>query len=346
MRIQLLTALVLTAVPTAIHAQQSTPAAASAEAVTISAPNNIQTEPAPEDPMAIEAGPAPAYQPGQNYLIQSLGGTAEAAGPLIMFDQQDSKAMDEMAEDLNIFGFILKRNLEKALGEQLPEMRMGVPMLLESGGRHIHASYIEGFGALLNLRVTAPVVAPPASDAKSAPPKEPTEWEKARAALYGGEAAAQAQWSRANARTAEHYNPKVVETLKKQVIESLKSAGNLRHVKPDEWIVVTITGGPNGVDAQAGGAGNNGSGSISGLVGTRAWRHSGRPTMMTFRVKKSTVEALASKGSSDEQFAGKVEVTAYLGAEATSGTEGGAGYSVSTLPIGGSSAFGILPRSQ
>jgi hypothetical protein len=344
MKIQLLTALVLAAIPKAIHAQDASSGQSSTAPVTVAAPSGTQTESAPAyNTLTTETGPMQEYQALQQVYFQDAGAAAESVGPLIVFDQQDTKALDELAEDLNVFGFIVRRNLEKALGEQMPEFKMGVPMWLENGGRHIHASYIEGFGALFNLRVAFPVVAPPASEAKSEPPKEPTEWEKARAALYGGGASTQPGWSGASSRTVQPYNAKVVETLKKQVLESLKSAGNLRHVKPDEWIVVTVTGNPNGLDAPSGTASVAGSGSYSvGGAGTRAWNRSGRPTVMTFRVKKSTVEALAAKGSSEEQFAGKVEVTAYLGAESAARAGGGGG----SMGGGTTSIFGIIPRTQ
>jgi len=337
MRIKLLTALVLAAIPIAVHAQDAIAGQSTTAPVTVAAQSGAQTESAPAyNTLSSETAQMQDYQALQQVYFEDSGAAAESVGPLIVFDQQDAKVMDELAEDLNVFGFIVKRNLEKALGEQMPEIKMGVPMLLETGGRHIHASYIEGFGALFNLRVSMPILAPPTSEAKSESPKEPTEWEKARAALYGGGASAQAEWSQTSMRTVQHYDAKVVETLKKQVLASLKSAGNLRHVKPDEWIVVTITGSPNALDTQTGTASVAGFGSYSSSgAGTRAWSRSGRPTVMTFRVKKSTVEALAAKGTSEEQFAGKVEVTAYLGAESARGGGGGAGVT---------SVFGILPR--
>src|SRR5580658_2279208 len=135
MRIHLLTALVLASVPTGMQAQNALAAQASPAAGTTSAQSGNWIESAPEDPNASYNTTTQYYQTLPNLYSQDSGGGAEAVGPLIVFDQHDPKAMDEMAEDFNIFGFIIKRNLEKALGEQMPEIKMGVPMLLESGGR-------------------------------------------------------------------------------------------------------------------------------------------------------------------------------------------------------------------
>jgi hypothetical protein len=345
MRIHLLTALVLLTFPKAIYAQDNPAAEPVPQALV--GPNGGQPDMVPLDEPANNF-PLIEYQPfGGPY---QSGGGSEEVGPLIAFSQQKPEVMDKMWEDLNIFGFILKRNLEKSLGEQTPEVKMGVAMLLESGGHRIHASYIDGFGALFTLRIGMPVVAPPTSETKTESPKEPSEWEKARAALYGGDAVAQAQWARAQAgwsrdsfRRVEHYDAKVVEALKKQVMESLKSASNLQYVKPDEWIVVTIAGSPNGSDAQTIPAGADGlSNHSAGGSGSRAAAGSSRSTIMTFRVKKSTVDALSAKSSSEEQFAAKVEVSSYLGAEPSRVAGGGGRFS--RPPGGGQGMFGVSPQ--
>jgi hypothetical protein len=376
MRIYLLTASVLLTIPTGLYAQAVAAAPSAAGAVTVSAPNETQPETVPIDqvttaPMQEGQPYQIPDQPGQNFFsaenyqilpgryVQEPGATGESVGPLIAFTQQDTKTLDELAEDLNIFGFIVKRNLEKAVGEETPQVKLGVPMWLESGGRRIHASYIEGFGALFNLRVGVPIVEPPHSEAKSEPPKEPSEWEKARSALYGGgqQLFVQQRWAEIAASQAQHYNPRLVEILRKEVIESLRSASNLRHLKPDEWIVVTITGAPNGFETQGGATGvagaapaglpgsayNSLTGSYSvGGMGSATLR-AGRPTMMTFRVKKSTVDAQGAKGTSNEQFAGKVEVTSYLGAESPrAGGGGGAGGNM----FGQSAPFGSTTQAK
>lgn len=307
MRKNVLTALVFLALPLAMSAQTATITPAGTALPTTA----VQSSEAQNEGIVSSL---PVFFSGQNgsYLgMAPAGGTAEEVGPLLVFGQHDPKALDEMAEDLNIFGFLVNQKLENSLGDQIPEIKMGVPMWLESGGHHIHASYIEGFGAIFNLRLGIPVVAPPASEAKEEAPAAPSEWEEARAALYGGgDVAMQSQWAAGAVRNAEHYDAKVVEILKKQIAASLKSADGLRHVKPEEWIVVMVTGGPNAPESQPAksSAARNYTANNLGLATSY-----GRPTMMTFRIKKSTV--VASRGSSEEEFANKVEVTSYLGAD-------------------------------
>jgi hypothetical protein len=332
MRTHFITAYVLLTVATAVHAQVSP-----ATTQTAAAQNNTLSDPAkddvllsaPDKPM-IEYVPAQAgafQNPNQIQYIEPFGLTqvsAESAGSFMVFSPTEPKTLDEMAEDLNILGFILRRNLQKALGEQRPDYKLGVPMLLQSGDRLIQASQIEGFGALLNLRVRFPLSAPPAATATSKPAEGPSEWEKAKRALYGGNSPTTAEWSQNSYRRAEPYDANLVATLKKQVIESLKSSGNLRHVKPEEWIIVTIIGSPNLPATQLGTTdATGGIGSSSVQNGRGASDGSGRPTIMTIRVKKSTAEALAAKSISPAQFENKVEVTAYLGADVSTGAASG-----------------------
>jgi hypothetical protein len=309
MRKHLLTVLVFLTLPEVMCAQPATPTPATALPTPV-----VQSSEAENEGIGSSL---PVFFSGQNgsYLgMAPVGGTAEGVGPLLVFGQHDPKALDEMAEDLNIFGFLVNQKLESSLGDQIPEIKMGVPMWLESGGHHIHASYIEGFGAIFNLRLGIPVVAPPAAEAKEVAPVAPSEWEKARAALYGGgDVAIQSQWAAGAVRNTEHYDGKVVEILKKQIAASLKSADGLRHVKSEEWIVVTITGGPNEPESPPAksSAARNYTANNLGLTTLAA--SYGRPTMMTFRIKKATVAS--SRGDSEEEFANKVEVTSYLGAD-------------------------------
>jgi hypothetical protein len=334
MRTHFITAYALLTVATAIHAQE-----APATTQTAAAQNNPLSDPAkddvllsaPDKPM-IEYVPAQAGafpNPNQIQYFEPFGstqGSAEGAGSFIVFSPTEPKTLDEMGEDLNILGFILHRNLQKALGEQRPDYKLGVPMLLQPGDRLIHASQIEGFGALLNLRVRFPLAAPPAATATSKPAEGPSEWEKAKRDLYGGNSTTtvDSRWAENSYHRAEPYDANVVEILKKQVRESLKSAANLRHVKPEEWIVVTITGSPNVPATQLGTAdATGGLGSSSVQPGGAVSLSSGRATIMTIRVKKSTAEALAAKTISPAEFESKVEVNTYVGADVASGAARG-----------------------
>lgn len=233
-------------------------------------------------------------------------GPAQSTQTILSFHQTDPKSIDEMAEDLNIFSYILRRNLERVLGAERPDYKLGVPILLNADGRSVEASYLEGYGGVFRLSVRFPLVAPSTPQAKTEPPSSNLEWDQAREALRGGLPDGNVTWYQMPETAGEHYDPRLVEILKNQIIETLHNGTNLRLVKSNEWIAVVVSGNLN---ARVGyrKPSNDGSVSIVRLL------DSGRATLMAVRVKKSAADALAAKKISEEQFGREVEATAYLG---------------------------------
>ncbi len=278
----------------------------------------------------------------------------EGAASVLTFKAPDQKTVDETAEDLNILSLIFSRHLERALGEEggeRGEFKLGIPMLLQTGGRWVDASYVEGFGAVFSLKVRFPLVPAASSNKDTQNSQKDSEWEQARRALAGGATDSDARRQDPYER-ARRYNPNLVETLKKRVLELLKNASNLRHVQSDEWVVVTFAGPPNVVAQPAagfmgsatldGGAGTGGggagalpeqpspnaattsnpfgsqpaiTGSSAGVMAGRqaAPQTPARATLMTIRVKKRDADAFAANKMSEDQFFHAAEIASYLG---------------------------------
>jgi hypothetical protein len=275
----------------------------------------------------------------------------EGAASVLTFKAPDQKTVDETAEDLNILSLIFSRHLERALGEEggeKGEYKLGIPMLLQTGGRWVEASYVEGFGAVFSLKVRFPLVPAAAVNKDTQSSQQDSEWDQARRALAGGAAESDARRQNPFER-ARRYNPNLVETLKKRVLELLKNASNLRHVQSEEWVVVTFAGPPNVVARPAGAIAGMGSVSIDGNVGTEAVSEQPSPkgattsnpiasqsaftassagavagpqaapqtparaTIMTIRVKKRDADAFAANKMSEDQFFHTAEIANYLG---------------------------------
>ena len=200
----------------------------------------------------------------------------ESDGGVITFGRLNQSAVDEMSEDLRILGFILKKNLQPTLGEDSTDYKLGVPMLLETGGRSIDASYIEGFGAIFNVRVRFPLIASTTQETKGDTGNADSEWEKARRAVQGEESGEEQGGNMSGRPETPRYNPRLVEIVTRRVIESMKNAANLRHLKADEYVVVTVAGPPDtganrmgqfggfGGGSMGGGGGNGSFGGVSG----------------------------------------------------------------------------------
>jgi hypothetical protein len=294
-------------------------------------------EPAPDQPSAknyqsrlstvvTRAGAAPATANQYGYSSRSSSSSDSVPPVVIQFGTKEPGAIATMEEDLAVMTHIIDRAVDR-VGEDEPPSSLGVRLYYTSGGRSVRALYLDGFGALIMVKVNFPVHAPTAVDTKAPENAEDSEWERARRALYG--VAQEAQWNTSS--SAVPYDAARVDGLKKHLIDALKNASNIKGVRPDEYVSVTIFGSPGvAVGAKSNRsvgqpeAGN----SLPVNVVTRglpsggaavAWASESGPriasegTVLTLRAKKSDIDA-AEKGTLDaDAFAKKVTVSTYFG---------------------------------
>lgn len=230
--------------------------------------------------------------------------------PLIHFSQPDTKTLDALTEDLNVMALLLEQSVERAVGESSPTYRMGIPMLLPSGGRGVEASYIEDFGVLFAASVNFPLLPPPATKEKeSEPATRSDDWENARQQILGHPEAVDAY--NQFAVGAAVYDAERLAALKKGLLEALKNAANIRSLKSDEFVVLTISGTDNllRTDAEAALDGLN----ARGYATKARISPSGRSTALTIRVKKSDADAFSKGRLNLEQFQQKANINAYIG---------------------------------
>ncbi|MCZ7640510.1 MAG: hypothetical protein M5U12_33315 [Verrucomicrobia bacterium] len=154
----------------------------------------------------------------------------------------DAVALAEMREDLAIMSRILQKATGRT-GDRGDTMALGIVVSSFPALRRPQAMYLADYGAVFLLNVPFPLVAP--ADTQAAPAEKPTNtaWEEARRELYGPKRAPMSGWVQkaAGARREVNFEPERVERLKREVMEALKNAANLRQVKPDEQVVVAIT---------------------------------------------------------------------------------------------------------
>ena len=242
--------------------------------------------------------------------LRNVNPAGEGNVSVTVFGKPDQKRVDEMAEDMRILAYLFWKNLERAVAGDSPDFKLGIPMLLKDNGHSVEASYLEGFGVVLSLRVGFHLVARPGVGGGQVAVPGVSEWDEARRALAGGRsrrARAQANGPpissavmacAAGSRSAD--SPNLVEALKKHTLALLKNASNLRHLKPDEWIVASIAGPPGPtrvVQSRATLRAGAGAGSGQDFVETMRTESDGRPEMMTIRVKKANVDAFAAGAS-------------------------------------------------
>jgi hypothetical protein len=223
-----------------------------------------------------------------------------------------------ISEDLNI----MARILDKKLGRRhvLDMFR------LDSGGRRgfyhtlfssdngpTKAMYVQGYGALFLLNVDFPL-APPA-EVKVEKPKEPIDplWEQTKQEMqsdtHGAYVLGRAltyYHDNKSPTAAPSYDPDKVEDVKANLIKALKHAANIRGLKPDESVVLSVVGARQPLI-------------VKEIVSEKEFRAasnvpSSTPSssmVMTIRVKKSDIDAFAKDELDYDQFDQKTQVVTY-----------------------------------
>ena len=166
----------------------------------------------------------------------------DATAPLfIEFTPTSAEQATMMDEDLNVMTRLLEKALDQGLGEDKPDVKLNLPMLFTSSGRSVRAVYLEGFGALFLIKVNFPVVAVAKAELKKQAKKPITEWDQVKSELKEDEQKDdEIVWTADPARAESEALQ--IEALKKILLQSLKHAANIRHLKPDEFVALSVFG--------------------------------------------------------------------------------------------------------
>ena len=168
----------------------------------------------------------------------------------------------ETIEDMHVMSHILD--------EQFKQKRRIQGFFTDFGAffgrdsRNTEATYLQDYGVLFLMEVNFVFSPPPKRRAQD--PSETTEavdstWQKARQQVFSPGAS-----PRMDAEdSARDYDTQMVEELKKELVEALRHAGNIRNVDPNEWVILTVIGGQR----QSGmGFGGGMGGGMSGFGGS------------------------------------------------------------------------------
>ncbi|MCC6233457.1 MAG: hypothetical protein IT580_12480 [Verrucomicrobiales bacterium] len=246
-------------------------------------------------------------------------------------DDMKPEAADALTEDLMVMSRILQKALRTPENERnVFGSWVGVEMGRWGGfGRGIDALYLDGFGALFLLSVDFPLVKPAEAEVKADPAEVDETWERARRELRGaprtgGSFFGDAEFG-ASPDEQRQFEATRVEELTERVIDTLRHASNLKGLREEETVAVTVFGpasegggkvkgrrgergsGRGGAAAAAGG----GAGGVYGLMtGAEEGVGPRRGSVLTFRVKKAVVVEFAAGKLSREEFVRRVQVSA------------------------------------
>lgn len=261
-------------------------------------------------------------------VIQWLGGEPPGNMPhalIVPAGEPDASQVAELREDLAVFS----RILGKAAGEERrrgQEMALGIVVSTFPDLRRPDALYLEGYGAVLLLRVPFPLAAP------EAPPDEPASdqpadsvWERTRRELFGGPLGGpmpppppgvlpRLEWDHLlpGAKPVP-YDARRVEKLQRDLIEALQQGTHLRHIKPEEQLVVVVAGASAAPGRVVRLERRLGRGNAVEVRREQEEASAAGPAAQTLvlRVKKADADALAEGQINFDEFRRRVRVRQY-----------------------------------
>lgn len=211
-------------------------------------PHALPTPPA--GPPAVPAPPQPPREPGTVRHVQKFERfTPERPRTIVVPAAKSEEApnVPQIEEDLNV----MSRILEKAANVAEDPVRLAMGITLEGrlfgnagGPRNM---YLEGYGAVFMMNVPFPLAAPDASQKTREPKADPnSEWEAARRELQSGLGRTfgldLSNLALPRIGAAQSYDEEKVNELKDAILNALKNAVNIRALRPDENVVVIVTG--------------------------------------------------------------------------------------------------------
>jgi len=205
-------------------------------------------------------------------VYNSAIGPISSRGVLVV-PANEVKAQDiaEITEDMQVMSLILD--------ERFKETRRVQGVFTDFGdffgrdNRQTEAIYLQGYGVLFSMEVNfafSPPTKPQEQQAEQTAENVDSTWQRARQQVFSpGDPG-----SSGGSDSAEEYNSQMVEELKRDLITTLKHAANIRSVRPDEWIILTVIGGGRqfggvfgGGGFMMGGMGGSSGGGGGGMMG-------------------------------------------------------------------------------
>jgi len=272
-------------------------------------------------------------------LLGHSGGGAVLVVPAAELKGEDLAAI---TEDMTVMSRIFDNKLSQArlaTGRGSWYVEDYNPFFGRDSGT-IEGVYLEGYAALFLMKVNFPISPSPEAQEEKKTEEEDTDplWTQMRQEIYAPEEADRRR--RSDDRPEEKYDAEKVAELKETLIKTLKHAANIRALKQDQLVILTVIGGrsqstANVIQSSVFSGRRRSTGDSRRSTGdsrTRTVRiepgaetGSFLPTVLTICAKKSDIDAFAKGELSFDQFRERTRMfTSYakVGKEGSPGLEG------------------------
>ena len=263
------------------------------------------------------------FQTGMDELMEDLRSRVtiprlphlQHSGAVLVIPAAELKPEDLAAitEDMSVMSRIFDNKLSQAhLTTGRASLFVGFAPFSGHNSGTIEAIFLEDYGALFLMKVNVLLSPPPEAPEEKETEEEDTDplWTQMRQEIYAPEEADRRR--RSGDSPEEKYDAEKVEELKETLIKTLKHAANIRNLKPDESVVLTVIGkaGQPSVSA-TGRLFREDYGSRYIISTSRAGTGFSSPTVLTIRAKKSDIDAFAEGKLSFDQFTEKTQLLSY-----------------------------------
>jgi len=182
------------------------------------------------------------YIPRRAVTAPVLGRAGGRKALVIPATEVKAEDLSAITQDLQVMSHIFDRRFkEPRLVRRLFGMFTDFGDFFGQDSRATEAIYLQGYGALFLMEVNIPL-SPPAEGQKEQ--GEETEervdpiWQRAQQEIFFPKSVSIA----GGPGSGEKYDAEKLEEFKTELIKTLKHATNIRNLKPDEWVILTVIG--------------------------------------------------------------------------------------------------------
>ena len=233
----------------------------------------------PEAPVPAPTAPARRTRSPYGAQARSTGQTASRNVVVIPGAEVKAEDFEQTMEDMRVMLYILEGRFREE-SSRIDTLFMDYGDFFNRDRQAAKAVYIQDYGVVFLMEVDFPLVFPPEPQQRQEPGSEQDDadpiWRQARDELLAHGVSGEGVFSNTRAETIGER----AERLRTDLMKTLKHASNIRHVKPDEYVVLTMMGwhgggggaassGPaqpptSGMAAGSGGGGGFGGGGFGG----------------------------------------------------------------------------------
>ncbi|MGD8786346.1 MAG: hypothetical protein PVJ60_02895 [Phycisphaerales bacterium] len=247
--------------------------------------------------------------------IPSLRSSSSEAVLVIPTAEMGLEDLASITEDMTVMSRIFNKKLSQSIERRFYGGMYGdmqYPFVgFGRGSGTIKTIYLEGYGALFMMKVDFPLVQPPVEQEEEETEEEDADpvWTQTTQEIYAPQEINRRR--RIDRTDVEEYDAEKVEELKETLIKTLKHAKNIRALKADESVILTVVGRNIQSDTIVTRMYETIGNTIVSTVPEGANTDISSPTILTIRAKKSDIDAYANDELSFEQFSRQIQVLTY-----------------------------------